>query len=64
MLPVAKAHTSRKITAVAMITGATAGLRWLTPLDSPSIVMRWACMAFGLVGFLWLSVLLIFPPEK
>jgi hypothetical protein len=62
MLPCAKQHLSRKITAVAMITAAISGLRFVQPIDLPSIVMRWMCVAVAFVGFGWLAVLLLFPP--
>jgi hypothetical protein len=63
ILPAAKTHTSRKISAVAMIAGATSGFRFVAPDDEFAHAFRAICLLGGATGFLWLFILLVFPPR-
>lgn len=63
ILPAAKAHTSRKIAASALIAGAISGFRFVQPIDDPAKSFRTLCLFAGGFGFFWLIVLSIFPPR-
>jgi hypothetical protein len=60
--PAAKAHTSRKITAAAVVAGAISVLRFVPPSDGASEALRWVGSMAGTLGFFWLVWLLFFPP--
>ena len=63
MLPAAKVHASRKITAVATITASISGFRFVQPLDIPAMIFRYVCLLAGIIGFLWLIILTVFPVD-
>jgi hypothetical protein len=64
ILPAAKMHTSRKITAGAVIAAAISGFRFVDPTDGIAQLFRGVCLITGTFGFLWLIILLIFPPPE
>jgi hypothetical protein len=63
ILPAAKAHTSRKIAAVATVASAISGFRFVDPVDDASRIFRVVCLVFGTAGFVFLAFLFIFPPS-
>jgi hypothetical protein len=46
-----------------MATAAVSVMRFVEPIDTPSIALRYTGLAVGIVGFIWLIVLLLFPPH-
>ncbi len=63
ILPAAKTHASRKITAIAIVAAAAGGLKTVDPQDDFARVFRAACALGGVAGFVWLFALLVFPPR-
>jgi hypothetical protein len=64
ILPAAKSYTSRRLTAGAIVAATISGFRWVQPIDEAARLFRWFCLAGGVVGFIWLVTLLIFPPRS
>jgi hypothetical protein len=50
MVPAAKAHTSRKITAGAMVAASISGFRFVQPVDGPAQAFRYICLTAGGIG--------------
>ncbi len=63
ILPAAKTHASRKITAAAVVAASISGFRFVEPNDDVAKYFRSMCLVAGSLGFLGLIVLFIFPPH-
>ncbi len=63
ILPAAKTHTSRKITATAMITASVSGFKLVAPIDEASRLFREICLIAGTIGFIGLIWLFFFSPK-
>jgi hypothetical protein len=63
ILPAAKSHTSRKITATAIVTASVSGFKLVAPADEASKLFREVCLAAGVFGFVALIWLFLFPPK-
>jgi hypothetical protein len=63
ILPAARAGFSRHLGAGSLITAACAGFQLVKPLDTPSILFRWACLIVGIYGLVWL-VIVAHNPQK
>jgi hypothetical protein len=60
----AKAHTSRKITAGALVAASISGFRFVQPIDDAARIFRTVSLIGGSIGFGWPLLLLIFPPRN
>ena len=60
ILPAARTHTSRKITAVALITGSVSVFRFVQPVDEAASLFRMLAMIAGTAGFIGLLWLFVF----
>jgi hypothetical protein len=63
ILPSAKTHLSRKITAGAVVAAAVSGFRFVQPVDDIARLFRIICLIGGTLGFGAFIVLLVFPPK-
>jgi hypothetical protein len=64
MVPAARAHASRRITAGALIAASVSGFRFVRPEDEAAQIFRYICLAGGGIGFLWFTWLLFFPAKR
>jgi hypothetical protein len=64
ILPAAKTHTSRKITAGALVAASISGFRFVDPIDDAARIFRTICLICGSIGLGWFLLLLTFPPRK
>jgi hypothetical protein len=62
ILPAAKTHMSRKITAGALVAASISGFRFVDPIDDAARTFRTVCLICGSIGLGWFLLLLIFLP--
>lgn len=60
----ATTNSSRRVLALAMIMTAISGLKLITPVDLPSELMRWLCLAVGAFGALHFVLLVLFSDAE
>jgi len=51
---------SQRFTSGGIVSMAITGFKYVEPIDGPATLFRWCCAVFGIIGFVWLLLDLIF----